>query len=345
MAYVSTLNEFPFDQVPLRSMLPVAELTGPDYSGWLGGEHGCYPVEISYEKFHEWVWRVRSWRVQCSATVTTVKSYYSLEAPYDWVYTTTSVGAFAVDDVIEWPLGTAWSSGSGVYAAGDIVSHDGEYWVAMLSSHYSSPKEPGVDEDYWRILSGAGSFAGAQELMLVCTQNRPLSGSVFATGDDDESFDATYASFPDDPTIYYDTNTLVTLSFMDLVSAPPVWKRHGSLWLPRMDITVNLYSETAYGTSLLLKSNFPYEETSGLPDYDTVDATIDGYTVPLQYESAAESSDDYYSIEISRSIADWSCVISPYEWYEFDPGDGGGPVWDSADGSELRNRYSIQAPS
>jgi len=48
------------------------------------------------------------------------------------------------------------------------------------------------------------------------------------------------------------------------------------------------------------------------------------------------------SIYPAGTTTSWtgSVTLDPYEWWEHDPGDGGGPIWDSSDGSELRDPFS-----
>jgi hypothetical protein len=46
------------------------------------------------------------------------------------------------------------------------------------------------------------------------------------------------------------------------------------------------------------------------------------------------------SLTVTNFVASGSYTITPVEWWEHDPGDGLGPVWDSTDGSQLRNPFS-----
>jgi len=59
----------------------------------------------------------------------------------------------------------------------------------------------------------------------------------------------------------------------------------------------------------------------------TFNATFDGFTLPV-----------YAAFDITTLSG--TLEITPNEFWEYDPSDGGGPIYDSTDGSELRNPYS-----
>lgn len=342
MPYVSTLDEFPLTQVSSAASLPVDEVSGPDQDYFSGGDHGFYPVELSYEKMFEWVWRVRKWRIVASAHVRIVADFANDSPPPDLFRTVTTEGDWSMDQVISPPAIAAWSSATAYYAAAwMMVTYGGDYWICVQTHTNQTPAEPSA---YWQKIHGATTDAEAEELTLLVSRRMMRDGSaqetITAGVDVEEQF---YAYPPPDPAPTLSTVDAVASLILILPDASyPRWKRNDALWLPGFILGLT-FGGPGDPNELTLSSAFEEDpDPGGISTYGYETIEMHGENITLQYESI---SDDGAGNVTTRTLTDFSCEITPYEWYPYDPGDGGGAVWDSADGSELRDRTTIQAPS
>ena len=332
MAFVRTVREFPFDQVLTQDDLPVDEISGPEPEYETSGL-GQFPVEVSYEKWFEWIWRVRSWRAELACHVgiateevagefTPARSYdsdadYSFDQVVSW-------GTYSGTPPAAWDEEVTYFSTSGP-SAPPLVSYSDAWWFCVASN---IGEEPGDESAYWRRISRAENAVDAEELALVCAgRSRPVSGDWGATEADAVDWNETIWEEPpvsDSGSFAAISALLVRWSGADPTPLP-AWKRHGDLWLPNLWIELTLNGH-------ILRSVHIDDYT--VPDgesytHATVNMTLDGHTIPLQYVSGMVWPDGSTA---SYDIASFSLDLSPYEWYPMDPADGDGPVYDSATG-------------
>lgn len=158
-----------------------------------------------------------------------------------------------------------------------------------------------------------GQYAQGEEDHLVC--------SAILAGAASESGAATVSdTYPDRAPSY--ASTFSWSLFFGLEATPPRWRESedGDRYFPRMTFSGSV---TVGGIQATWSSIFE-EETAG-NHYTYGELTFAGKTIAIQLRW-----NDYFG-EVTQT---WTVdlTISPYEWYEMDPGDGLGPVYESATG-------------
>lgn len=114
-----------------------------------------------------------------------------------------------------------------------------------------------------------------------------------------------------------------------------------------IDLTANAYADhrTSFINEIHAKGKFltkhliPYAEPTVYEIEFDEDITI---PFGVDYENEQEFDDGTggtLDVDISFDIT--SITVKPKEYWEYDPGDGGGPVWEISSGAQLRNPFSI----
>lgn len=159
-----------------------------------------------------------------------------------------------------------------------------------------------------------GQYAQGEETKLVCSADGIQgsdrdSGAAFINDD-----------FPDLTPGYASTFTW-NVSFG--TGTGPRWKTNsdGSVWYPKL-----IFSGTVSVGAVSARWSSVYEEETAGNVYDYGAITFAGESVPIQLVY-----DDYFG-EVSGTFS-VGLTIAPYEWYEYDPDDGDGPVYDSGTGA------------
>lgn len=258
MAFVRSLNQWPFCQVDSREDLPVDTLSDITTDGW--------PVAATEDEWMEWLWRVRLWRMSGAMSLSWTQSYEAGWTDPDPPYNYTD---------------GPWTA-SAFYEATLNEFTEGQYGQGAEESLVCSA-----------ALGGAASDSGAVTVADSYPDRSPGYASTFS----------------------WSLNWGMPIS-------TPRWRESsdGETYYPRLTFSGSL----VVGPVSATWSSVYEEETAGNHySYTTLDFA--GHLVPIQL---------VWNDAFGSLLAEWTVTltIEPYEWYEHDPGDGLGPVWDSATG-------------
>lgn len=106
---------------------------------------------------------------------------------------------------------------------------------------------------------------------------------------------------------------------------PAHWLRSGSSYIPSWRVDLNI-DGGALGSTL---SWFNSAEWGGVGEEQHLDVSASGLAPDGRTTGRTRATGDYYTQELVLSMA-------VHEWWPHDPGDGGGPVWSTANGQRLR---------
>lgn len=133
------------------------------------------------------------------------------------------------------------------------------------------------------------------------------------------------------------------------ISDKPFWKHNiaGDTRWPAFTIAMSLYGDDGSGA----QGGIALTNVSAYVGGGSQTMLIDGFNAPLLGWSGVPGvgAGEDYSYPINYPLpGGWTQSISssvslyPSKWWEYDPDDGDGPVWDSSTGAQLRDPFSIQ---
>lgn len=291
--------------------LPTTGLCIVDATAGEVGQGTFHPFGISYETLFKWAFRTKAWRFTVSFSGSSASASASA----------TGIAGTALASVTV-------SGGSEVLEDDSNLSSELE--MACFSQLWGNNVSSG-DVDIDDVCLGPG-----------CTGGGNFSSSV-AIGDIRwiAQFDVRPFVVKKYSSLYYPHVHI--LASIGTTGSPPIASmRAGSAQSSSgggADGQAFHESWAAYAT---VRTSDPASPTG------STSVTIDGMTFTANTYSSGGTSDSFSSGSGCSATTDIdlvipsSIVLNPIEYWPYDPGDGGGPIWNSTSGAQIRDPFSVQ---
>lgn len=197
----------------------------------------------------------------------------------------------------------------------------------------------------------SASVSGFSEITRDFILNPTITDESYYTCKVPNSNTGSISAFDEDDDIGVDSTSNAFIEISALTnfnifanSSEPVYYHDGQYYpniLSSLIIRATAGTFDGDGSASSVKTLF-YNAVAVPPDISlTTPFTIDGITSEVESFMQQEDIDDGGTAITSISIG--SIVISIKEYWPYDPGDGGGPIWDSSTGDQLRSPSSVQS--
>jgi len=249
----------------------------------------------------------------------------SLSLPYPFIFCIPEV--FEAPDPATHPVGITWETLFRWY-------YRVKQWDINAASSTISAQVTGSEGS---ATAGIGDFADST--------NAPLTTS-------EKEFACSEQSFPSsgDPKSSYDEyggDTEVGFAQAAFNVVINQWfglegiVKYDGLYYPVLEIGLGASVSVAFSDGVVSENYSANLSTSGSGTPTTIGLQIDGesFTLPVFLDESGATGGH---ISASFDPADFPIIITPTSFWPYDPGDGGGPVWDSSTGAQLRNPFSVQ---